>query len=58
MAAWFADHVLGGLVVAVLVGASHARLWQRIKKLTAEQTGEIKNTRGDDHDGPALPLRR
>lgn len=56
MAAWFADHVLGGLVVAVLVGASHARLWQRIKKLTAEQTGEIKNTRGDDHDGPALPL--
>lgn len=56
MAAWFAAHVLGGLVVAVLVGASHARLWQRIKKLTAEQTGEIKNTRGDDHDGPALPL--
>lgn len=49
MLAWLVNHVLPGLIVAALVGASHARLWQRIKKLTAEQT---KTIRGDGEDKP------
>lgn len=42
MTIWFRDHVLPGLIVAALVGASHAHLWRRMKKLTEAQTREIK----------------
>jgi hypothetical protein len=41
MAVWLRDHVLPGLIVTVLVSASHLRLWQRIKKLTRDQNQHI-----------------
>lgn len=39
---WLRDHVLPGLIVAAIVGASHAHLWRRIRRLTSEQTARIE----------------
>jgi len=47
---WLRDHVLPGLITAALIGASHMRLWHRIKKLTREQTKTLKaDTEEQDH---------
>lgn len=40
---WFADHVLPGLIVAGMVGVSHAHLWKRIKRLADEVRAEVKS---------------
>lgn len=45
---WWRDHIAPGLITAAIVGASHARLWRKIRKLTAEQTRAI---RGDEEKG-------
>ena len=48
---WFADHVLPGLIVAGMVGVSHAHLWRRIKRLADEVRAEVK----DGSDGKGGP---
>lgn len=46
---WFASHVAGGLVTAVLVGGGHLVLTRRyLRKVTGQQTAELKNSSGKD----------
>lgn len=44
---WLRDHLLPGLatwaVTGGLVWASHRKLWQRIKTLTADQTAALRS---------------
>jgi hypothetical protein len=48
---WLRDHVLPGLITAAIIGASHAHLLRRIKRLTAAQTRELKSgtDEGSEH---------
>ena len=55
MLVWVRDHVLPGVLIWLITGAfpfSHIHLLKRLRRVTAEQTAELKS---GSEDGKAKP---